>query len=193
MDMNWTDEMVETASRMWVSGFSARNIGSQLGVSRNSVIGKMSRLGVRSGKSPKPVPGPVREERQRIEWTGEMLATLERLWSEDYPAATIGAVLGVGKGSVFAKSRRLGLGSRGLRGRNRKSKSRKARILAPVKRDELSVEDEPDSFGLEFVELTAANCRWPHGDPADDDFGFCGHGCDVTRPYCSYHMEVSRP
>ncbi|ACT58043.1 GcrA family cell cycle regulator [Hirschia baltica] len=34
-------------------------------------------------------------------------------------------------------------------------------------------------------------CKWPIGDPADPDFGFCGHSSDGDSPYCSEHAKLA--
>lgn len=45
MDVNWTEERVETLRKLWADGLSASQIAAQLGsVSRNAVIGKVHRL-----------------------------------------------------------------------------------------------------------------------------------------------------
>jgi GcrA cell cycle regulator len=33
-------------------------------------------------------------------------------------------------------------------------------------------------------------CKWPIGDPARDNFTFCGRRCD-TGPYCGEHAQVA--
>src|SRR5450755_157735 len=45
--MTWTDERVELLKKLWADGLSASRIAAELGgVSRNSVIGKVHRLGL---------------------------------------------------------------------------------------------------------------------------------------------------
>lgn len=47
--MAWTNERIETLQRMWAEGFTASEIAEELGgVSRNAVIGKAHRVGLRS-------------------------------------------------------------------------------------------------------------------------------------------------
>lgn len=41
---SWTPDRVETLSRLWQEGQSARQIGEALGLSRNAIIGKIQRL-----------------------------------------------------------------------------------------------------------------------------------------------------
>jgi GcrA cell cycle regulator len=45
--MKWTDERVELLKKLWIDGMSVSRIAVELdGISRNSVIGKVHRLGL---------------------------------------------------------------------------------------------------------------------------------------------------
>src|SRR5262245_64388203 len=63
--MSWTDERIEKLTKMWEGGSTASQIADELGgVSRNAVIGKAHRLGLKSRPSPvkandKPEPTPA--------------------------------------------------------------------------------------------------------------------------------------
>ena len=51
--MSWTDERIEKLTKMWESGATASQIAEDLGgVSRNAVIGKAHRLGLKARPSP---------------------------------------------------------------------------------------------------------------------------------------------
>eukprot|EP01034_Spumella_vulgaris_P003547 gene3547-4557_t len=53
--MSWTDERIESLRTMWEKGLTASQIADELGgVSRNAVIGKAHRLGLKSRPSPLP-------------------------------------------------------------------------------------------------------------------------------------------
>jgi GcrA cell cycle regulator len=80
--MLWTDEAVETLKRLAVEGFSAAGIAAALGAeSRNAVIGKASRIGIRlngDGRASaraaaegarNPVPAPLPNEVRTSAWT----------------------------------------------------------------------------------------------------------------------------
>jgi len=69
--MSWTDERIDKLTRMWEGGSTASQIAEELGgVSRNAVIGKAHRLGLKARPSPvkanerdedaAPAPKPVR-------------------------------------------------------------------------------------------------------------------------------------
>ena len=50
--MAWTDEMVEDLRRMWKEGLTTGEIGKRLNVSKNSIVGKVHRLGLSGRPSP---------------------------------------------------------------------------------------------------------------------------------------------
>ena len=51
--MSWTDERIATLKKMWEGGSTASQIAEELGgVSRNAVIGKAHRLGLKARPSP---------------------------------------------------------------------------------------------------------------------------------------------
>ncbi len=39
--------------------------------------------------------------------------------------------------------------------------------------------------------LTVTMCRWPSGDPRDDEFQFCGDRCAAHLSYCDAHMLLA--
>jgi hypothetical protein len=44
--MKWTDEMRNSLRELWTKGLSARQIGTEIGVGKNSVLGAANRLGL---------------------------------------------------------------------------------------------------------------------------------------------------
>lgn len=40
-----------------------------------------------------------------------------------------------------------------------------------------------------LMDLQPRQCRWPSGDPKEDDFGFCGDHSMVGLPYCEEHAK----
>ena len=54
MKKEWTEAEINTMRILWEAGKTARHIGAVLHRSRNSIIGKMNRIGAAAGE-PKPV------------------------------------------------------------------------------------------------------------------------------------------
>src|SRR6188474_2276263 len=62
--MSWTDERIATLTKMWESGATASQIADELGgVSRNAVIGKAHRLGLKARPSPVKATAPKPKSR----------------------------------------------------------------------------------------------------------------------------------
>ena len=58
--MTWTPERITELKRLWVTGASTAEIGRQLDVSKNAVVGKVHRLGL-PGR-----PSPIRREARTV-------------------------------------------------------------------------------------------------------------------------------
>ena len=50
--MAWTEQMVEDLKKMWHEGLTTGEIGKRLGVSKNSIVGKVHRLQLSGRPSP---------------------------------------------------------------------------------------------------------------------------------------------
>lgn len=93
--MSWTDERIELLKNLWDSGQSASQIAKELGegVTRNAVIGKAHRLGLKSRPSPvkadKPeVPAaPKRVEKKEAKKLVTLLDLTDRMckWPHGHP------------------------------------------------------------------------------------------------------------
>lgn len=49
----------------------------------------------------------------------------------------------------------------------------------------------PISERATILTLTETTCKWPIGDPATDDFYFCGRISEAGVPYCAYHCKIA--
>ena len=133
---------------------------------------------------------------------------LKALWGEGLSAARVAVALGTETGTfvtrnmVLSKVHRLGLPLRGSY-KDGHTKTRTAstspppRRVAPKFRTTDVPLDEPEALTIEGQRVTILNarfdhCRWPHGDPVDRSFHFCGHQKEVGSAYCPYHRRRSR-
>jgi len=93
--MSWTDERIELLKNLWDSGQSASQIAKELGegVTRNAVIGKAHRLGLKSRPSPvkadKPeaAAAPKRVEKKEAKKLVTLLDLTDRMckWPHGHP------------------------------------------------------------------------------------------------------------
>jgi GcrA cell cycle regulator len=198
--MSWTDERVETLKKMWAEGQSASQIAKELGgVTRNAVIGKVHRLGLsnRVGAGPggggapgtapgqdlppgaKGAPRPARphdadddDEADDDDLAAEGAADPGDDENEDdeipvSPARR--AIIPAGQPLPPQPS---------------------ANEISPEALAKVS-EIEKSARRLTLMELTEKTCKWPVGDPATDNFWFCGLPVQPGKPYCEAHVGVA--
>lgn len=147
-------------------------------------------------------------------WTDERVELLKKLWTDGLSASQIAAELGgITRNAVIGKVHRLGLSGRAKSPSSSSPRPRKARQshMMRVPRHsmrgntalayayDLDMEPEPEPIEniipigqrRTLLELNEQTCRWPIGDPATQDFYFCGGPPLTSVPYCSYHSRIA--
>ena len=212
--MSWTDERVETLKKMWAEGQSASQIAKELGgVTRNAVIGKVHRLGLsnRVGPgaaaedevevapvvAPTPAPAPAKPATAPPRAAAPVAAPEAPVAQAPAPQpAPVAAVEPVAPAPIesstitFSPTAPIPL--------------RKAIIPAgqPLPPQPSANEISPEALAsvrevekrakkLSLMELTERTCKWPIGDPATEDFWFCGLPSVAGKPYCEAHVGVA--
>ena len=128
-----------------------------------------------------------------MSWTDDRVALLKKLWGEGKTAAEIAATLGgVTRNAVIGKAHRLKLSGRvSPIQQNKKPKTPANTVKKPERKPRLKPEEIPVGKKLKLAELSGNMCRWPSGDPKEDDFGFCGGKGISGLPYCAEHAKVA--
>ena len=206
--MSWTDERVETLKRMWAEGQSASQIAKELGgVTRNAVIGKVHRLGLsnrvggaggkeedeetpvaaapKAAEPPKPAAPaePVAAAPVPPRPTPEPRVAAERPAAPAAPAAAAAPASGA---NVTPMPFRKAIVPAGQPLPPQPSANEiSPEALASVR------EVEKRARKLTLMELTERTCKWPIGDPATEDFWFCGLPSVAGKPYCEALVGVA--
>lgn len=192
--MSWTDERVETLKRMWAEGQSASQIAKELGgVTRNAVIGKVHRLGLSNR-----VPGSGAEEQHAEDSAAPAdsgrgadpvearLAAAATPAREPDPAPASATAPAAGGTTVVPMPARKTIVPAGQPLPPQPALNEiSPEALASVR------EVEKRARKLTLMELTERTCKWPIGDPATDDFWFCGLPTQAGKPYCDAHVGVA--
>jgi len=203
--MSWTDERIATLTKMWESGATASQIADELGgVSRNAVIGKAHRLGLKARPSPvkaneakdtkkkeaaprapapsapreRPVAPPVRAAVEEVED------------DEDEAPAAAPVEPGVnsqplpGRGEAMPRIVSYGPGGFLRQGPG----DQQAPIPpAPPRRRVPARPSAEIADKTNLLDLSDRVCRWPMGHPGEPDFHFCGEKVNPGFPYCVEH------
>ena len=160
--MGWTVEMIDELKQLWAQGMTTGEIGKKLGVSKNSVVGKVHRLGLSGRPSPikkkdndeKPAAAP----KTKPEKTTEKPAPKEKAPSPAAaPAAKPASETPAPAPKVSAQP-----------------------TVSPVKNGKTTLTD-----------LDNHTCRWPIGDPKDENFHFCGRKVKIGQTYCEEHANIA--
>jgi GcrA cell cycle regulator len=194
--MSWTDERVETLKRMWGEGQSASQIAKELGgVTRNAVIGKVHRLGLSNrvgGKdedddtplaTPAPAPAAAATAARPEPAAPRPEPAAPRA---EPPRAAVPPAAAAPASNVMPLPVRKAIIPAGQPLPPQPSLNEiSPEALASVR------EVEKRAKRLTLMELTERTCKWPIGDPATDDFWFCGLPSLPGKPYCEAHVGVA--
>ena len=206
--MSWTEERIATLTKMWESGATASQIADELGgVSRNAVIGKAHRLGLKSRPSPvkandkkdakKKEPALKKAPRQAKPQAPAPAASSSasapartESQPESEPAASQAQEDAGNSQPVSEKRADLPkIVSYGPGGFLRQGPGDQQAPIPPAPpRRLVPARPSPDiADETSLLDLNDRVCRWPVGHPGEPDFHFCGEKVNPGFPYCVAH------
>ena len=196
--MSWTEERIAILTKMGEGGATASQIAEELGgVSRNAVIGKAHRLGLKSRPSPvksaeksaaKPAakrksaapaikpkapaaPPPRRPAPTQAAPVPQADDGIPRQPLPN-PSSDLPKIVSVGPGGFL----RQGPGDQ------------QAPIPPAPPRRLVPARPSPEiADKTSLLDLNDRVCRWPMGHPGAPDFHFCGEKVNPGFPYCVQH------
>lgn len=164
--MAWTDEMVEDLKKMWKEGMTTGEIGKKLGVSKNSIVGKVHRLGL-SGR-----PSPIKKKDEADSAASQSQASVKE--KKPAPAKKPAASEKKTENQAAAKPAKT---EKAPEKENKKKEAEQETYKRPEK--------------VTVADLDNHTCRWPIGDPKDENFHFCGKRVKLGQTYCEEHSAVA--
>lgn len=201
--MSWTDERIATLKKMWEGGSTASQIADELGgVSRNAVIGKAHRLGLKARPSPvkaneKKVEKPKPEPKPPAKSPAPARPAPKKAEPKPAPIPARPEPEVAGPSAPATQSQPLPNSSQdrpkivsvGPGGFLRQGPGDQQppippappRRLVPAKPSP-EIEDKTS-----LLDLSEKVCRWPMGHPGEADFHFCGEAVNPGFPYCVQH------
>ncbi len=182
--MSWTDERVETLKRMWAEGQSASQIAKELGgVTRNAVIGKVHRLGLSNRDEEEPEVELAPEAAPPPKASPKVAAPPPPPPPPAAPLSAAASIIASATGPIPLRKSIVPAGQPLPPQPSANEISPEA--LASVR------EVEKRAARLTLMELTERTCKWPIGDPATEEFWFCGLPSQPGKPYCEAHVGVA--
>lgn len=199
--MSWTDERIEKLTKMWEGGATASQIADELGgVSRNAVIGKAHRLGLKARPSPvkpnekparAPAPKKARPEAPppRAEAAPEApVAPRPAVPAPEAPSAPAveAAPAPAVEKPAPGQPRIVSVGPGGFL-RQGPGDQQQPIPPAPPRRLVPAKPSAEIADKTSLLDLNDRICRWPMGHPGEPDFHFCGEKVNPGFPYCVEH------
>ena len=164
--MSWTDERVEILKKLWGEGQSASQIAKELGgVTRNAVIGKVHRLGLSNRATSSSSKSDAKSK-----------ANTSKVTTANSPSEP--------RSNVTSLRRQIIPAGQPL------PPQPSANEISPEALARVN-EIEKKAKKITLLELTERTCKWPVGDPATEDFWFCGLPSQAGKPYCEAHVGVA--
>lgn len=189
---SWTASTEESLRQMVEKGYTSTQICGKLGTTRNAVVSKCKRLGLTLGRDRAKWKNP----RFAFKWTEEASEALRELCDLKMTSPEIAQELSarfqlpLSSSAVYHRAGLLGFSVGGgqqtqfERARLR-SRSAKAAEFKPI-----AVETSFECRRVSLTELAFRSCRFPIGDPLEDDFAFCGNDATAGKSYCAGHAAL---
>jgi GcrA cell cycle regulator len=168
----WTEQTIETLKKFALEGKSAAWIAVALGApSRNAVIGKANRIGIKLNGGARPGSAEPRSAppRSAIPWERKRSPRVERRFGTLLPSEPSRRSAAVG-GQSRVRALSCASGQAG--------------------RWDFEAAEVGEMQRIGFADIGEAQCRWPIGDPLQGDFVFCGLQVARGRPYCAGHCRL---
>lgn len=202
--MSWTDERIEQLRTMWEKGLTASQIADELGgVSRNAVIGKAHRLGLKARPSPvkaveatktPKAPAPPRAAVPAAAPAAAPRAAAPVRAAAPAPrpqptAAAAAAPINSANPAVPPRGDSPRVVSIGPGGFIRQGPGEQQAPIPPAPpRRLVPAKPSPEiADKTSLLDLNDRICRWPMGHPGEPDFHFCGQVVNPGFPYCVEH------
>ena len=198
--MSWTDERIEKLTKMWEGGATASQIAEELGgVSRNAVIGKAHRLGLKARPSPvkandkadSPTPAastpkPVAPPRVAQPTAHRPVAPQPRTEATASASPATAAPAPSAQPAPAPQPRIVSVGPGGFLRQG--PGDQQAPIPPAPPRRLVPAKPSPEiADKTSLLDLSDRICRWPMGHPGEPDFHFCGEKVNPGFPYCVEH------
>ncbi|HEX2795362.1 MAG TPA: GcrA family cell cycle regulator [Croceicoccus sp.] len=203
--MSWTDERIEKLTKMWESGSTASQIADELGgVSRNAVIGKAHRLGLKARPSPvkekpakKPAPAAAAttaapaapKPKPKVDAKPVASAAPRPAPAMPPRAPQADATPAAQAQPTPPPSNQPRIVSVGPGGFLRQGPGDQQPPIPPAPpRRLVPAKPSPEiADKTSLLDLNDRICRWPMGHPGEPDFHFCGDKVNPGFPYCVEH------
>ncbi|WP_286206883.1 GcrA family cell cycle regulator [Formicincola oecophyllae] len=210
--MDWTEDMIAKLRNLWVQNLSTADIGRQLGVTKNAVVGKVHRLGLPPRPSPIKGPAPSRSSvaAKAAAVSKPSAPKASNVTNKASPSADAApektkakktkSITPARKTPSKTTSKTTSKAAKAVKStdgaKKVSAKTTKAPSKARVRKTTKAASPGPAVKKLQKRQpvrplRSAFQCQWPFGDPGTVEFHFCGRTVITGKPYCVEHVAIA--
>ena len=161
----WTDEIIQKMLDLWMEGKSASVIAKELCAMAGKELSRNAVIG----------------KLHRMRKAGQIPEREESRARAQRPAARKEE-----QAPPQPRPRHVSNGALAL-----ETKAQPVATPQAAPRPQLEVVAEEQGLISDIMDLRPNSCRWPIGNPGEEDFCFCGRESEEGRPYCERHAAVA--
>lgn len=209
--MDWTDDLIARLRNLWSQGLSTAEIGRQLSITKNAVVGKAHRLGLPPRPSPirnknaqgdkaapaqrKPVPARKKKAKESVSESAEKSkkAVSAGKKTEKPESDQTSLLPESGKNKLPPVSSDKSKIEKEEKSSRKKNSTPREKKVQPDPAPEIKPIVRPKRVRdiMENSSKRGPSCQWPFGDPGTPDFHFCGAKPLPGKPYCAEHAAIA--
>ena len=159
--MSWTDERIALLKKMWKEGKSAADIAKML--AKGVTRNAVIGKAHRMGLSGRP--SPIKKPAPAPKKEAVVKAKEVKPVAKEVKKPVVTPVVSGLKTNPLLKD-----------------------VVPPTRFEKEAI---PPGGGVALIDLTERMCKWPIGDPREDDFTFCGRNIRQGTPYCPEHASAA--
>lgn len=168
--LKWTEERVQQLKKLWSEGLSCSKIADEMagGLTKNGVIGKVTRLGL-------PPRRGANDSHRAMKGARSHKPTAPKPAPKQLVSKTVMTPVQVKTKTGTSFHRMV------------------EKVVTAQEMPDLELIAAPDpSLHVSIMDLRQHHCRWPIGDPGNiETFRYCGADSDLEDAYCKHHARIA--
>lgn len=128
-----------------------------------------------------------------MNWTPELIEQIKYFAGLGHSASQVATKIGLGasRNAVVGVAHRNSIKFHGIGGGANRKPIAPRKLECKIVLAKAAAPEPPREGMLTLEELLADSCRWPNGDPRQEDFRYCGQKHVEGYSYCPKHCKIS--
>ncbi len=189
MSKGWDSGMLKKLKSLVGKGLSTSEMGKKLGMSKNAVVGKLTRLGWNT-KASEAETEKIAKESKTTSKKQEKCSTEKKIAPKvEKKAVAVKSVKAPSKANKDVKKPVKQVVVKDVKPKVEKKEPVVIKTASKKTKKDMALHELVIQHALQMANLKPNQCRWPIGDPDSDGFHFCGEQVFSGKPYCYEHCR----